>query len=170
VPAVTALMLATASVAQHATAANPRGGAGNGVSTVVSDGGEPSVLLPLLVLAGIVVIAAAAIEWWRHFGGWSSPEMTVALQVTGRDVAALGRAIERAGRPVGRVSDVADHRFAAVAAHQRAAGALATVLRRRDLGAVQEALAEAERHLELMAYSQNLPVEPTRDHVAKAPT
>lgn len=122
----------------NATGANPRG-SGDAVTTVVSSGGEPSLLLPLLALAVMLVTVIATIVWWRRFGGWSPVEMTVTLQLTGREVDVLGAEIQRSSA----------RSPAALAAHQRAVAALSTVLRRDDLAAVHEAMSDVRHELAL---------------------
>jgi len=99
-------------------------------------GGEPSLLVPLLVFAVVIVVIAAAVWGWRRFGGWSPAEMTLALQTTGRDVDRVGEAVR------GLSPD-----SPAVVAYRRAAALLPTVLRRDELSVVQADLAEARSAL-----------------------
>ena len=117
--------------------ANPsRSDDGDSVSVTLDGGGEPSLLLPLLVLAAIVVAVGIAVWWWRHLGGWSPAEMTLALQTTGRDV-------DRVGESVRGLSPDSP----AVVAYRRAAALPPTVLRRDELSVVQAHLAEARSAL-----------------------
>lgn len=148
-------MPAVAFIVASATGANPHG-SGSGATTVVTDSGEPSLTLPLLVFSAMLLALVCAVVWWRRLGGWSPAEMTITLQLTGRDIDALGAEIDSVGRP-----------WSAMQAHQRAAEALANVLRRRELGVVHELVAEARRQLAASVHSQQLPVQPTSDPVAE---
>jgi hypothetical protein len=143
VPALAGLVVAAGSVVFGPTGANPSRSGGGAVS-VVGDGGEPSLVVPLLVFVGFVVVLAAAVQWWRHLGGWSPAEMTLTLQATGREVDTVGAAIDKLGL----------RSSAAGVAHRRAGLALSSVLRRDDLTAVYAALTEVRAHLELTANSQ----------------
>jgi len=109
----------------------------DGSSVTLDGGSEPSLLIPLLVLAVGVAVVVAAVWWWRHLGGWSPDEMTLALQATGRDVDRVGDAVRalNTGSP-------------AVQAYRRAAALLPSVLRRDELTEVHAALAEARRTME----------------------
>jgi hypothetical protein len=135
--------VAAGSVLFGPTGANPSR-SGDGVVSVVGDGGQPSLVVPLLVFVGFVVVLAAAVRWWRHLGGWSPAEMTLSLQATGREVDTVGAMIDKLGL----------RSSAANVAYRRAALALSGVLRRDDLTGVYDALAEARAQLELTANSQ----------------
>ena len=115
------------------TAANPSR-SDDGTSVSLDGAGEPSLLVPLLVLAVAAAVVVAAVWWWRHWGGWSPAEMMLALQATGRDVDRVGDAVEDLGPD-----------SPAVRAYRRAATLLPTVVRRDELSEVHTALAEARR-------------------------
>jgi hypothetical protein len=151
VPALAQLIVSVGSVVAGPPGAHPSG-SGNGGVSVVGDGGEPSLVVPLLVVAGFVVALVAMVQVWRHLGGWSPAEMTLALQATARELDRVGESVR----------DLTPESAAAVA-HRRAAAALPTVLGRDELSAVHAALAQARELSPFTANSQAGWVERGRD-------
>jgi hypothetical protein len=151
------------SLSASVSGGNPRGDGDFSTDQVVvpgsSEDGSSSPLAPLLTTVGCVAMTLLALRAYRRRGGWTSGQMTAALQAAGRDVSAFGDRLAGVAMPL--ASDAATDYRAAVHSHHRAKSTLEQVLRRRELADVAAALDDGDWRLscaEARQTGQPLPV------------